>query len=123
MTTTQPIRARYRIMAHLRDIGPATKAQLAVELGLITDSTSSILSYMHKGTKRLPKCIYIKSWENYQDGKKNYPRAVYALGQAKDAPKPKPDLLARDRARKAAAQERRRTNFVFNLGTAPKDRK
>lgn len=50
--------------------------------------------------------IHIDRWESTLAGARNYPRAVYALGHKKNAPRPKPKshtAAARDYSRRAQA--------------------
>jgi hypothetical protein len=101
------------ITAALEHEGEATMAELAKIIGLHRFDCSSVVSRMRKPCKMLPKRIYVKRWVRDDDsGGRSYLRAVLALGDAPDAPKPKAKPNKESTA-EYRAKERHRVNSVF----------
>lgn len=79
------------VIAALEREGEATMAEIAVALGLTRFRCSSVVSRMRKPSKMLPKRIYVTRWTCSDDsGGRDYLRAVLALGDQPDAPRPAP---------------------------------
>ena len=105
---------RDRILEMLED-GPMTRAEICLNLGREKDVIASIVSRLARDTVKAGKRIHIKSYVWDMEGEKRYPRAVYALGDGKDAPKPKPDTKANKSRYWAKHRTKRTCNSVFNL--------
>ena len=101
------------IVRILQREGEATMAELAKMLGVPRFDASSVVSRMRKPCKTLPKRIYVVRWTRHDDsGGRSYPRAVLALGDKPDAPRPKPKPNKESTA-EYRANERHRVNSVF----------
>ena len=101
----------------LSDLGAMTGAELCQELGVQKAELSAVVSRMAKASKTLPKRLYIVGYTfEHETHDRRYPRAIYALGDLPDKPKPKPNRL--DNVRRYSANKRKRLtgNSVFNLG-------
>jgi hypothetical protein len=101
----------------LSDLGAMTGAELCQELGVEKAELSAVVSRMAKASKTLPKRLYIVGYTfEHETHDKRYPRAIYALGDLPDKPKPKPSR--KDNVRRYTANKRKRLtgNSVFNLG-------
>ena len=101
----------------LSELGAMTGAELCQELGVEKAELSAVVSRMAKASKTLPKRLYIVGYTfEHETHDTRYPRAIYALGDLLDKPKPKPNRL--DNVRRYSANKRKRLtgNSVFNLG-------
>lgn len=68
-----------------------TKAEICRRLELTHDQVASVLSRLHKKTKRISKRIYIVGYTRHTISGRTYIRPVYALGDKRDARnKPEP---------------------------------
>lgn len=93
--------------------GPMTTRELAAELpGLEFNYIRAVVA-----EQRAHGRLHVKAWQREEEGGRLYPRAVYAMGPGKDAPRPAPltkaEQNARHRARKAV-----RVASVWDLGLA-----
>jgi hypothetical protein len=101
------------VIAVLEREGEATTAEIAKLLSCSRFGCSSVVLRMRKATKMLPKRIYVVRWVYTDDsGGRHYPRAVLALGDKRDAPKPPPKTNAQKLV-EYRARERHRVNSVF----------
>lgn len=101
----------------LSELGSMTGAELCQELGVEKPELSAVVSRMAKPTKTLPKRLYVAGYTfEHETHGRRYPRAIYALGDFPDKPKPKPNR--RETVRRYNANKRKRLtgNSVFNLG-------
>jgi hypothetical protein len=101
----------------LCELGAMTGAELCQELGVEKAELSAVVSRMAKASKTLPKRLYIVGYTfEHETHDRRYPRAIYALGDLPDTPKPKPSRI--DNVRRYNANKRKRLtgNSVFNLG-------
>lgn len=101
----------------LSELGAMTGAELCQELGVEKAELSAVVSRMAKASKTLPKRLYIVGYTSeHETHDRRYPRAIYALGDLPDTPKPKPSRI--DNVRRYNANKRKRLtgNSVFNLG-------
>lgn len=86
------------VLEALRDVGPMTRAQLADYLEIDKRSFGSLFGYLMRQCRIdvfgkvtiIPKRVYIIRWVRDDQGARNYPRRVYALGDKPDAKKPPP---------------------------------
>lgn len=99
----------------LGEYGPMTRAEMGQYLKVDRRNLSSIITRMGKPTIRLPKRIYIERYVHDMEGQKQYPRAVYAVGDQPDAKRPLPDPKAAKRRYNARLKGKHTGNFVFNL--------
>ena len=77
--------SRQMIINVLQDHGPLTMREIAAELQIDIDRVRCFI-----GSIRQKKdVIYIHSWRRDTDGGRLYPRALWAVGNLPDAPKPK----------------------------------
>jgi hypothetical protein len=101
----------------LSELGAMTGAELCQELGVEKAELSAVVSRMAKASKTMLKRIYVVGYTfEHEIHDKRYPRAIYALGDLPDKPKPKPSRI--DNVRRYTANKRKRLtgNSVFNLG-------
>lgn len=73
----------------LRDYGPMPRIMLERITGCSKQTMGQVVSSLHKESPRYGKRIRIVGWERQPMGsRKQYPRAIYALGTGTDAPCP-----------------------------------
>jgi len=102
----------------LSELGALTGAELCQELGVTKSDLSSIVSRMCKPSKTLPKRIYVTGYTfEHETHGRRYPRAVYALGDQENKPKPKTSRKEIVRRYNANKRKRLTGNSVFNLAT------
>jgi hypothetical protein len=101
----------------LSDLGAMTGAELCQELGVEKAELSAVVSRMAKPSKTMPKRIYVQRYiYEHETHDRRYPRAVYALGDIEDKPKPKPNRKETVRRYNDNKRKRLTGNSVFNLG-------
>lgn len=101
----------------LSDLGAMTGAELCQELGVEKSELSAVVSRMAKPSKTLPKRIYVVGYTfEHETHDRRYPRAIYALGDLEDKPKPKPNRKEVVRRYNDNKRKRLTGNSVFNLG-------
>ena len=101
----------------LSELGALTGAELCQELGVTKSDLSSVISRMCKASKTLPKRIYVAGYTfEHETHARRYPRAIYALGDLPDKPKPKPNRQENVRRYNTSKHKRLTANSVFNLG-------
>ena len=88
------------VLAHLAEHGATSAADIARALGENPKAVASVCSRLNRSCLTLPKRIYVFDYAHEDDGARRYPRALYALGNKRDKPKPKRN--------RAAAQKRYR---------------
>ena len=72
--------------------GPMTKLEVMAAIGADRDRLGATLSRLSRASKKQPKRVYIVQWVSDVDvSARCYLRPVYAIGDAPDAPKPKPE--------------------------------
>jgi hypothetical protein len=93
------------VLASLRDDGPATRAQLENRLRMdsrnVGQTVARIVRIMDRprelrGRRRAHICGWIR---DEHEGKRSYPRPIYAFGHGANAPKPKPQTEKQIKAR------------------------
>jgi len=78
----------------LSDLGAMTGAELCQELGVDKPELSAVVSRMTRPSKTMPKRIYVVGYTfEHETHDRRYPRAIYALGDFPDKPKPKPSRI------------------------------
>lgn len=115
MTTKRGTIVR-EILRMLEEEGPMTRAEICKRLGRAKDEVAAVVSRLNKRSPVAGKRIYIKEYVYDMEGERTYPRALYALGPMKDAPKPIPDQKEVKRRYWARSQLKLKANSVFNLG-------
>lgn len=101
------------IMEALQDGAQMTRAAIERECGVV-DLGQTITRMSHKQAK-LPKRIYIADWTRQDEGGRNYLRAVYALGNKPN--KPKPDALTqKEKSKNYRRRNKGQVPSVFHLG-------
>lgn len=101
----------------LSELGAMTGAELCQELRVEKAELSAVVSRMARPSKTFPKRLYISGYTyEHETHNKRYPRAVYALGDLENKPKPKANR--KDNVRRYNENKRKRLtgNSVFNLG-------
>lgn len=105
-----------KILSTLAEHGPMMAADLAAEMGVDTAAIVNAMRHLTRASKRLAKRVYILRWDRQVEGEREYPRAVYALGDRRNAPKPARKHV--NEIRRDYMQRRvslRRASSVFNL--------
>jgi 16S rRNA U516 pseudouridylate synthase RsuA-like enzyme len=104
------------ITSVLTELGPMTRNEIEAVIPEGKVSISSVLSRMNTKSPQSGKRIYIKAYVYDAIDLKRYPRAVYAIGDKKDAVKPKsnPNENRKRYIKKKVTQYT--MNNVFNLG-------
>jgi predicted ArsR family transcriptional regulator len=105
-----------RILHLLEELGPMTATDLSAEMGLSRMYVTPVLSRMRRKLKTTPKRVYVKEYVHKLESGRTYPRAVYALGNKRDAIRPK--AMTKEEIRKRSYRKERNlntTNSVFNL--------
>lgn len=103
------------ILKGLAELGPMTRAEVLVCVGVDRNSVSAILSRLHKDTPRIGKQIYITGWVYDAEGMRRYPRAIYDLGSKPDAKKPKSSEIENRRRYERKRHAMYAMNSVFNM--------
>ena len=104
----------------LAEFGPMTAAELCSAVGRTHKQGAKAVSLLTKPSKQLPKRAYVYSYTFDGIGERRYPRAVYALGDKRDNPKPKPDPTAT--RRRWSESKQARVNSVWSLGLTKEQR-
>ena len=113
-----------RILDTLEQIGPMTRSEMCRHLNLTREEGSAIFSRLSRPTLRPvgQKRIYIQAWRYDDEGGRHYPRAVYALGDLPDKPKPRVDRKAVRRRSRQRVKTRRLVNVLL-IGATRKQQK
>lgn len=106
---------RSRILNLLKENGPLTAREIATELKL---------PYVNQVAAALGDCpnFHIYSYRRDEDGGRLYPRALYAYGPGKNAPKPKP-LTRVEYNKRSKLKIKRTVTSVWDLGVPSRNRK
>lgn len=106
-----------KLLWALAEEGPMTLQDMVRLTGKPKECVYALLTKMLRPTIKPagPKRIYICQWVYDQEGQKRYPRPMYALGQAADAPRPVADKKANDKRRRDKRRVMLTMNSVFNL--------
>lgn len=105
-----------RVTRLLMEDGPMTAQDIARELGVRIEIARGMC-----GKAKQCKQIRIVGWRRDEDSGRLYPRAVYAVGAGKDAPKP-PPLTRREYNRRHRGRKARAVPSVWALAV-PVDRR
>lgn len=110
------------ITEQLRVNGTMTLADLCAALGRDKSLVNPVITRMMKPTTKpaMPKRVYIAEYVYDQEGMRQYPRPMYALGKGPNAIKPMRDTKAVQKRYRARKLSRSTTNSVFNLAGAMK---
>lgn len=106
---------RSRILALIKDNGPMTAREIAQELKLDNPNRVSAALY---GSKN----YHIYSYRRDEDGGRLYPRALYAYGPGRNAPKPKP-LTKVDYNKRSKSKMKHTVTSVWDLGIPSRERR
>ena len=104
------------ILSLLAENGTMTRAEICEAMNLDRMYCSSVLSRLNRNLKTRGKRIHIVAYVHDHDGSRPYPRAVYALGNGKDAKKPKAQPGAAQKRYREKLKGRMKMNSVFNMG-------
>lgn len=106
-----------QIQDTLTELGPMTGAELCQEMGVTKSDLSAVISRMTRPSAKLPKRLYISGYiYEHETHDRRYPRAVYALGDLEDKPRPKTNRKEIVRRYNENKRKRLTGNSVFNLG-------
>lgn len=115
MTTLNCGRVVRAVTAHLQVCQEATAMDIAQQHGIDRYVVLEALRRMARPTKDGQKRAHVVRYVYDQEGARPYPRAVYALGDGIDAPRPKPDKKAIKSAYYRRCEAKAKCNSVFNL--------
>jgi hypothetical protein len=104
-----------RILALIKENGPMSAREIAQELKL--DTPNRVPAAL-QGSKE----YHIYSYRRDEDGGRLYPRALYAYGPGRDAPKPKP-LTKVDYNKRSKLKMKRTVTSVWDLGIPSRERR
>lgn len=93
-----------------------TRAEISAALNMERTRSSAIVSRMAQKTKTLPKRLYVTAYVYEHGTSRRYPRAVYALGDRRDARRPKPNRQEVRRRYDLKVKAQMTGNSIFNLG-------
>jgi hypothetical protein len=90
-----------RILAALREHGPLTRVQAQQLAGIDKHTAGQVFTRLLRVTKRSTQAglevgkrrAHISGWTSEHEGARDYLRAIYKLGDGKDAPRPKPKCM------------------------------
>ena len=81
-----------RVLAYLRENGPSTSWQIQKDLEIPRNVASQAIKrlrmVMQRGEFAGQRRVHIHGWTREQEGAKNHLRAIYAVGDGKDARSP-----------------------------------
>ena len=77
------------ILQALKELGPMTGAEISAAIGYGQRRTHGVLQRLRITLTRKPKRIHVVGYTYDNEGQRNYPRAIFDLGDLPDAPKPK----------------------------------
>ena len=103
------------VLATLRDIGPMTRVDLEMTLGLTKQQISRLMLCITTESPWLPQRAHIQRYVYDQEGQKRYPRPVYAIGPGENVVRPKRDRKAAQKRSRDKLKRLSATNSVFNL--------
>lgn len=104
--------AKTHVLKLLADLGPLTSIEIAEHTGWSRSYARAAVAYCKS---LVPRPIYVSTYLRTEEFGRYYPRAVYALGDAEDAPKPAPLTATEYNARYRFNKQTRITD-VFLLG-------
>lgn len=110
-----------RALELLAELGPMTQAELGELLGLDRFGASALMNILRRPLKTIPKRVHIVKWVTDHPGQRSYPRAVYALGEGVDAPRPKRNQKKIKQRYEHNKRMRLKMSSVFRLGAHLKD--
>ena len=105
-----------QIMQMLDEDGPMTRAEICKRLGRPKDEIAAVVSRLNKRSPVAGRRIYVKEYVYDMEGERNYPRALYAIGDKPNVKRPKSDKKEIKRRYWARSQLKLKANSVFNLG-------
>lgn len=115
-----PGHATLAVLRYLKENGPSTRAELCRALdGNDKRPISGVLTRLNNKRIWAPKRVYICDWIYDDEGYRNYPRAVYALGDKEDKKKPK--ISKTEHNRRYRENNKGQRSSVWDLATHVKD--
>lgn len=108
------------ILDILKECGPMSPAEIAMELGLDRMNVSTIMTRMRTPLKNKPKRITIIRYVYDNEGQRRYPRPVYAIGDGVDVKRPKSNPKENKRRYLQGLRTKIKANSVFNLAMTRK---
>ena len=116
--------ARESILKALADHGPTSAADLYEILSIGARFMSKTLFQMGRKSPKFPRQVYVQDWayDTNEGTARRYPRAVYALGDKRNANKPNRQsaLVGNQRYRD---RNKGQVNSIFNMGGSVRDRR
>lgn len=104
----------------ISDLGPMTAAELAEQISKSVAFARASISACRRKRDKYP--LYIYKYVHHAAGAKEYPRAVYAAGVAKDAYRPRPKSR-RESNIKHRNKKKLLVNSVFAMSIPCDDRR
>lgn len=116
MSTTNKGPHVIKALEALNEFGHITAQEFADWADIGRYDAHAVLNRMNKRTKAGEKRIHVSYWVDEFEGARRYPRAVFALGDKPDKPKPKPDIRKNRQRCEHKTIKTFRMNSVFNMG-------
>lgn len=110
-----------KVIETLQTFGPMTSTELALNFGCDRAELTGVLTRMQRPGPNTPKRIHISGYVYDTEGCRRYPRAMYAVGDKRDAKKPERDLKANRARYQQSRKSRCTTNSVFNLAVSMRE--
>ena len=117
MTTTNKGVLVTKAWEALKEFGCVTAQEFAYYADIGRYDAHAVLNRMSKRTKAGEKRIHIVDWVYSHDDARRYPRAMFAVGDKPDKPKPKPNLRENRKRSEHKRNKTFRMNSVFNMAT------
>jgi hypothetical protein len=100
----------------LADGVPMGSAEIAREIGLSRERVCSCISRMARRNPKVERRVHIAAWVlDDGEGRRRYPRALYALGDLPNAKKPRPET-GTEMARRYRERNYGQVASVWDLG-------
>ena len=109
-----------QMIAALGGLGPMTNRELCEAIGLDKLKVGAVLSRLVRESIDTPRRAHICAYTHDAEGARSYPRAVYALGDRPNVPKPKSRPAVN--SRRYRARKTTFVNSVFMLGMTQRQR-
>jgi hypothetical protein len=106
------------MLAALEELGPMTGSELCEAIGSTHVESGRMINIITHAGKTVPKRAYVQGYTYDGEGQRRYPRAIYALGDKPNVPKPKRDVAAN--SRRWRERKQMRVNSVWALGLGAK---
>lgn len=105
-----------KIIKAIEQHGPMTRTEICNAIQRERHEVSATVSRLIRPGRQQPQRLYISGYIYDSEGQRRYPRAIYAIGDLPNKPRPKPQTLENKRRYWAKWKAIYQGNSVFNLG-------